>query len=276
MQCIQEQDISPTRHFTDSLFTDTAFHRHDVSSTRPFTNMAFHRHGLSPTRPFTDTAFHWPPDTRPSPKKLWFTLSLLEKIKLSEVNYVPVCVILCTWVFSHRPNSDQVEICVLWFNANRVWLVSRLLYFFGPIYLQSMGVSETLCQWKAVSVKRHVGETPCRWNAVSVKRRVSERPRRWNAVSVKRRAGERSCRWNAVSVKGHVGEMPCRWKAVSVKRLSVKRHVGEMSGSRATTCSNNKAYTILFTYSISLKKKLKYWRTNILVTIQYLFLKSSH
>ena len=32
-------------------------------------------------------------------------------------------------MFGRRPNSDQARICVLGFSANRVWLVSRFLYF---------------------------------------------------------------------------------------------------------------------------------------------------
>ena len=42
-----------------------------------------------------------------------------------EVNYVLVCVILSTSVFSHMPISNQARICVLGFSAIRVWLVSH-------------------------------------------------------------------------------------------------------------------------------------------------------
>ena len=34
----------------------------------------------------------------------------------------------------------QASICVLGFSANRVWLVSCVLYLLGSVYLQSTGV----------------------------------------------------------------------------------------------------------------------------------------
>ena len=36
--------------------------------------------------------------------------------------------------------TKQARICVLGFSANRVWLVSRFLYFLSSVYLESTGV----------------------------------------------------------------------------------------------------------------------------------------
>ena len=36
------------------------------------------------------------------------------------------------YVFGRSPNSNQARICVLWFSANRVWLVSHFIFLLVP------------------------------------------------------------------------------------------------------------------------------------------------
>ena len=50
-------------------------------------------------------------------------------------------------MFGHRPNSNHARICFLGFNANRVWLVSRFIFYIYIcfILLQSASVLNTNC-----------------------------------------------------------------------------------------------------------------------------------
>ena len=63
-------------------------------------------------------------------------------------------------MFGRRPNSNQARICVLWFSANRVWLVSHFfdisIYFyiiilhFNLINIQAGWIAYITCRPAAV------------------------------------------------------------------------------------------------------------------------------
>ena len=44
-------------------------------------------------------------------------------------------------MFCHRPKSNQARICVLWFSANRMWLVNRFYIFILLHYYKARAFS---------------------------------------------------------------------------------------------------------------------------------------